>query len=626
MRDFLRIAILLAGGVLASTTPVAAVAAPQAAFTASRSEACVAPCAVFFDATATSDPSTDAPFLDLDHRWDFGDAQGEVWSVSGLSKNEAIGGIAGHLFTKPGVFTVTLVVTNRAGDRASAQQQIRIDDPDVVFAGEKTVCVSASGDFGGCPAGAARTRSSDFDAALANLPGRRTLFRRGETFAWDRVVRLAEASGRGASIGVFGGGTQRATLRAAAGARASIDPGNDWRLAHVELEGAGADFSAIDEKGGVARFTVWDVAIRGFNGCATFWSPPKPDAEVAFVDVRCSDFPDPGGGTKFYEDTERSMFLGLEIDKGDKRDPRDNTEFAYRTVYSQKKLIQHGRFRGRAPNHSKNLLQLRHCSAIGKWAERCPDGANPSRHVIVSDNHFMEGGGPHAMTVIRVCDHGTCGGKPGESQRVEDYVIERNLFQVDVRDAASETLTSVVDMQASRSTVRNNVADLQGWPLGGQPRMFFVIPIAPSNAARDPGGRVSVLHNTVLLGRGFPRSLVLCGRGGTIAGGVCANNLVVAPGLRGEATTVFGKGWTDVGNRILPDVPFTAGLPAALRATRRDLSAFSLAPGATPGAAVDPGAGAAIVRDDVSGRCRTKPTDVGAVARKTVPCASGQGG
>jgi hypothetical protein len=51
---------------------------------------------------------------------------------------------------------------------------------------------------------------------------------------------------------------------------------------------------------------------------------------------------------------------------------------------------------------------------------------------------------------------------------------------------------------------------------------------------------------------------------------------------------------------------------------------FSLAPGATPGAAVDPAA--AIVRDEVSGRCRTKPTEVGAVARKTLPCASGQGG
>jgi hypothetical protein len=603
-----------------------ALAAPQASFTVSRADGCVAPCAVFFDATATSDPSTDAPFLDLDYRWDFGDERGAAWSVSGLPKNTAIGGIAGHLFEQPGDFTVTLVVTDRAGRQAVSKRKVRVDDPAVAFAGEKTVCVSVAGDFTGCPAGAARVRSADFDASVANAPGRRTLLRRGETFAWDRALRLVDATGRGASIGVYGAGAERATLRASAGARVFLDPGNDWRISQLALVASGAKESAIDEKGGVARFTVWDVDVRGFDGCATFWSPPKPDAEVAFVDVRCSEFPDPGTGTKFYEDTERSMFLGLEIDKGDKRDPGDNTEFAFRTVYSQKKLIQHGRFRGRAPNHSKNLLQLRHCSAIGKWAERCPDGANPSRHVIVSDNHFIEGGGPHAMTVIRVCDHGTCGGKPGESQRVEDYVIERNFFQVDVRDPATETLTSVIDMQASRSTVRNNVADLRGWPLGGQPRMFFAIPIAPSNPARDPGGRVSILHNTIVLDRDFPRSFVLCGRGGTVAGGVCANNLVVAPGLRGESIPVFGQGWTAMGNRIGPDVPFARALPAALRATRRDLTAFSPAPGAALGPAVDPGPGAAIVRDDVSGRCRVKPTDVGAVARKTTACVSGQGG
>lgn len=629
MRDAARARLALAGLALAALVPALAAAAPKVSFTASRSEGCVAPCAVFFDATATSDPSTDAPFHDLDHRWDFGDERGERWSVSGLPKNVAVGGIAGHLFTHPGSFTVTLRVTNRAGESATATRTIRVDDPDVVFAGGRTVCVSGAGDFRGCPAGAAHARSGDFDASVANAPGRRTLLRRGETFAWDRVVRLADASGAGASIGVFGEGDARATLRAAPGTRAVIDPGNDWRVAHVELVASAAKESAIDEKGGVARFTLWDAEVRGFDGCATFWSPPKPDAEIAVVDVRCRDFPDPGTGTKFYEDTERSMFLGLEIDKGDPRDPRDQTEFAYRTVYSQKKLIQHGLFKGRAPNHSKSLLQLRHCSAIGPWAQRCPDGGTPSRYVIVSDNHFIEGGGPRAMTVIRICDHGTCGGRPGESQRIEDYVFERNLFQVDVRDVATERLASVFQLQSSRTTIRNNVADLQGWPQGGPRRVIFAFAVPPSNPARDPGGRVWILNNTIYVGRDYPGSFDLCGTPGAIDASACANNLVYAPGLGGKATPLLGRGWTGVGNVLGGGAsPFAKPLPAALRTTRRDLSAVALAPGAAVAPAVAPGAGVPAVHDDVFGRCRGagRPADVGAADRGARSCAPKQGG
>lgn len=629
MADAAGVRRALAGFALALLAPLLAVAAPKVSFTASRMQGCVAPCAVFFDATATNDASTDAPFHDLDYRWNFGDEHGETWSLSGLPKNVAVGGIAGHLFTRPGTWTVTLAVTNRAGALTTATQTLRIADPEVAFAGDKTRCVSVAGNFEGCPAGAAKVRSADFDASVANAPGRRTLLRRGETFEWDQPLRLVDATAAGSSIGAYGGGTARATLRVKGASRVVLDPGNDWRVAHLAIVAAGAKESAIDEKGGVARFTAFDLEVRGFDGCATFWSPPKPDAEVAFVDVRCADFPDPGTGTKFYEDTERSMFLGLEIDKGDMRDPRDQTEFAYRTVYSQKKLIQHGRFQGRAPNHSKGLLQLRHCSAIGPWAKRCPDGKTPSRYVIVSDNHFIDGGGPRAMTVIRICDHGTCGGRPGESQPVEDYIFERNLFQVHVRDVATEKLASVFDIQAARTTLRNNVADLQGWPQGRPGRAIFAFAEPPSNPARERGGRIWVLNNTIYLGRDFPGSVALCAARGAIDAGVCANNLVYAPGLGGQATPQLGQAWTALGNVLGGGAsPFLGPLPAALRVTRRDLAAFALAPGAAIGSAVAPGAGVPSVQDDVFGRCRGagRPTDVGAAARSARSCAPKQGG
>lgn len=572
-----RVAALLGAAFVAARD---ASAAPQVAFTASRVDRCVAPCAVFFDATATTDATTERPFLDLDFQWEFGDERGEVWAVSGKPKNRAIGGIAGHLFTQPGAYTVTLRVANARGERATKQATIAVDDS----AKLRTTCVSASGAFDGCPDGAERVTSRSFASAVANAPGRRTLFRRGETFAFGGGLRLADASERGAAIGAFGPGDARAVVEAAAGAM--IDPGNDWRIADLELRGAGTRaLAAITEHDGVRRLTLANLAVRGFDACLELWSPAQPNEQFAAIDLSCGGFPDPGSGAKLYEDTRESMFLGVTIDKGDPQDPRDQTEFAYRTVFAQKKLIQHGRFAGRGANQSKNLLQIRHCSANGPWRERCPDGRQPSRYVLVSDNHFLEGAGPRAQTIVRVCDHAACTGKPGESQPVSDYVFERNLFQIDPRSAPGDTLTSVFQIQAARSTVRDNVADLQGWPGGGSPRAFFAMVDALSNP-RDASGEVAIEHNTLYLGPGFAKSIVLCAERGGPPKLACTNNLVYAPGLAGDVAPSMGA-WRDAGNRVATSNPFRADPPARGKAALRDLARFSLG-------SARPAAGAAI--------------------------------
>jgi hypothetical protein len=573
MSERLRIAAIAVALTLVAGS---ASAAPVAKIAVSRTDRCTAPCAIFFDATATTDASAKHPFHELDFSWEFGDERGETWSVSGQPKNRADGGIAGHLFTRPGNYEVTLSVANEAGQRATAKTTIAVADPDASFAGDRTRCVSVSGAFDGCPAGADQVHAADFDASLQNADGRRTLFRRGETFRWDRLVKLADASEHGAAIDAFGPGDARAEIVAAA--PVALDPGNDWRVANLSLRGIGKveGSAAFFEPDGVDLFTVSNVEVRAFNTCATLWSPLKPNTRVSFVDVTCRDFPEPGKGTKFYEDTAESMYLGLDIDKGNHSDPRDQTEFAYRTVYSVKKLIQHGRFRGRAPNMSKNLLQLRHCEGKGPWAARCPDGRVPSRWVIVSDNQFVEGGGPRAITVIRVCDHASCLGKPGQSQPLSDYIFERNLIQVDVKDAATETLESVFMLQGAGISVRDNVADLQGWPRGGPHRMVFAFVAPPSNPSRDRAENIWITDNVIYLGDGYPGSAVLCSapRGGSNF--VCAGNLLYAPKLGGSATATMGSGFQGSGNRLDGPNPFAKGPPPKGRATLRDLGGFQL--------------------------------------------------
>ena len=113
----------------------------------------VAPLAVMFDAMDATDPSYRREFHSLHYEWTFDDPSSGTWSYSGKSRNQAIGPLAGHLFTRPGTYRVTLTVTNPAGQAATAAVTINVQDPATAYAGTRTTCVSSRGNFSGCPAG-----------------------------------------------------------------------------------------------------------------------------------------------------------------------------------------------------------------------------------------------------------------------------------------------------------------------------------------------------------------------------------------------------------------------------------------------------------------------------------------
>ena len=145
---------------------------PSAMTTASRgtgTDNCVAPCAVFFDAVGTdgagggtgvdvSAMGSAKPFHELDYTWNFGDPTAGTWSSgrqnadgSYPSKNTEKGAVAAHVFETPGNYIVTLTVKNQSGQTNTYTQTITVEDPDVVFAGDKTYCFSSRGGFNGCP-------------------------------------------------------------------------------------------------------------------------------------------------------------------------------------------------------------------------------------------------------------------------------------------------------------------------------------------------------------------------------------------------------------------------------------------------------------------------------------------
>jgi len=160
------------------------------------------------------------------YEWDFGDPQSGNWATNGLSRNKAFGGVAAHVYERPGTYTVTLRVTDTDGGRTTVTRAIAVDDPDAFWAG-KTACVSSSGDFSGCPAtnSANRLTSSNFTSAMDDRVSqgyRRILFRRGETFIADRPWRTPNREKTEAMIAAFGTGEKPIVQIATSNTEAAI--------------------------------------------------------------------------------------------------------------------------------------------------------------------------------------------------------------------------------------------------------------------------------------------------------------------------------------------------------------------------------------------------------------------
>lgn len=139
----------------------------------------VAPLAVQFDASNTTSSSVSTAFHLLRYDFNFGDDRGQSWSVSGLPKNTQSGGpIAAHVFDNPGTYTVRVTARNPSnGDSAQATLTITVQDPNVVFSGNNTICVSTSANYTGCPAGAVQQTS------IPSIQSqKRILLKRGESF------------------------------------------------------------------------------------------------------------------------------------------------------------------------------------------------------------------------------------------------------------------------------------------------------------------------------------------------------------------------------------------------------------------------------------------------------------
>lgn len=441
----------------------------------------VAPLMVFFDTVGSDqDEAASQSFHQLDYRWDFGDGTAGVWRHGSLgnsvSKNIAAGPLAAHVYERPGTYVATLQIRD-ASTVSSRRVTITVSDPDTVFAGSSTICFSTGvRGFSGCPPQARQVRTSDFGLAIGTYkaPGRRLLFRRGETFR-SALPAVIDMDGPGL-VGAFGPSADRPPVLQSLTGTATIQLSNiltpgigDWRIMDLDLLGnASPSSAAISLGGGIRQVTLLRLNSRkqrlaiigealaldhynlgGRSAGHRIWD------QIALVDSNVAQVNHsalPGGkglGTYFYG--ERVFIAGNAINNAGTS--VDDVSHVIRFPYLAKGIISRNTLAGAGP--SAHLIKI-HAPAWGSSGVAAKGvGKGYSRWILISDNKFVGSGSAWLVTV---------GPQNNTSdERVRDVISERNWI------VGGEGMQAGQVFWAQDVSVRNNITDSSGgsrWQTG----------------------------------------------------------------------------------------------------------------------------------------------------------------
>ena len=440
----------------------------------------VAPLAVAFDALGTTHTEVGRAYHDLRYEWHFNDDAG-AWTHSERSRSTALGPVTGHVFERPGRYEVQLTVRDADGGWSLQSATIDVQDPAEIFAGDRTLCFSSSGDFAGCPAGAVQQTTDSFDDVGAEIArGRRLLLRRGDTFE-STVDTIIRTEGPGI-IGAFGEGDLPLVRRTRLGSVLVLSIGDaqmsDWRLVDLAFEGV-PESRIVSAAGRVHRFLALRLRGVGFDqfvaatvGVVASNGLPM-HTELAVVDC---DF-ERIGHVGLFLAGEQMLILGNRI-----VDSRD--EHIIRTHNLTRSVIAHNYLGG--ATFGNELLKLAGMCTIASESSGCngeaesPYGRDPVQHFVVADNVLV--GGQNLWDVVV--------GPQSSSydERLVDGIVERNRFV-----GSGETQVAL-NVFASRLSVRDNLFDLSA---SGRARAVSV-----SQRGVEPVPTDNAVYRNVCVGAG----------------------------------------------------------------------------------------------------------------------------
>ena len=423
----------------------------------------VAPLAVFFDtinvAGIAQPPEVNGrrEYADFDYTWNFNDPSSGTWATSGHSKNEASGYVAAHVFETPGTYTVTLSVKDGVGVDELHQVTITVEDPDTVYAGGSTICVSSTSVFTGCPSGAVQlTTTVVNDVATYIATGRRILFRRGES--WTTTAALALSGADTITIGAYGTCTSPDARGICSNAPVlNLTGGSQSGLFNLDnlSDGRIMDLNFVDvDRGGFAGGStgldrILHLRLQSEGGDTAFgafhYNTGGHD-QIAYVD---NDFVRSDQNVIFVG-SERLIILGNRL-----RDPGDS--HVLRVWQAYKGVISHNELSGSSAlsGSGRHALKL-HGPSETVIADTGSGGLdNRTQYVVIADN-LLGASGPWPMAVGPQ--------DSGADELVQDVVIENNDFYPGwgTQSCCSNGIQSALKVWASYTTVRNNILSGEG--------------------------------------------------------------------------------------------------------------------------------------------------------------------
>jgi hypothetical protein len=424
-----------------------------------------APLTVFFDAVDSASPAwksgvaqpEDGDPTSSDYAWTFGDPKSGTWPNSGRSRDEAFGPVAAHVYQTPGLYTVTLKVTDRAGKRKAYTQKIQVL-PSAFPA--YFISSSAGNDAADGRSPQSPWRSLERARKTLEKGGVGVFLKRGDAFSLNGPA--FSLAGEGGQFGAYGPGDPPSIKVEGNDGGVGVF-GDDWRITDIRFVGPGesstqsAVFFNVQKP--VKNTLLQRVSASGFR-VGLGWGDHTPmyatphDANTL---AECEVFACPVNG--IYVGGRRLALLGNTV--------RDIPQSHVARVWqAHKAVLQHNAFKN--PGPERHALKL-HGPAHN-------DGRPPTQHVVVSDNVFV--GKTWTVSV-------------GPQNAVSDERVSHVLFERN-RTFSSETVQIDFHIAARQVTIRNNV-----FCATGSARYYAAVEVVRRGIEPEPCD-VRVLHNTVL--------------------------------------------------------------------------------------------------------------------------------
>jgi len=510
----------------------------------------VAPLCVHFSASYPDEADSYGWFHDQMYTWDFGDVESGNWSTDDASRNADRGPVSAHVFERPGTYTTTVTVRDAGGTVASESVVITVSDPDVVFSGTMTTCVSASGNFSGAPSGCRTVTTSSLSTITGYAePGNRILLRRGDSWT---VAGLSgwPTNGGPVTIGAFGTG-ERPVITVTGGAFLGLDDKQDWRIMDLDLRDPARSNGTFGGVMNMQRILFLRIRTRGFaDGLGwSHWNDSvlKTIDQMAIVECDFGDAQD----NVLYVGSERLALLGTRIQDA-------HESHVARVWQAYLSVISHNIMSG----SSMDTISGRHALKLhgpgfsefqnyNEYGTPVPDSGLLGRRtefVVVSDNVFGSSG-PWPV-IIGPQDEAT-------DAMLSHIIFERNRVISDFGSPSAKAVQLSLYVSGRYMTIRNNIFDGTG-----SSSDYTAIRVAERGTEPAPLG-IEVYNNTIYRrdnGSGNSRTGVEVWN--SAEGTIVKNNLVSFPdpaeGLLIDLLDSESASTVSEGNLMAPTALFVA--------------------------------------------------------------------